>query len=299
MNELLNKCMLCSRNCGVNRNNNELGFCKMGKDLMVARAALHFWEEPIISGEKGSGTVFFSGCNLKCVFCQNFQISTNNFGKKITTERLSEIFLELQSQGANNINLVTPTHFIPQIIEAITLAKAKGLNLPIVYNSSGYEKIETIKLLKGYIDIYLPDFKYFDDRYAIKYSKCPNYFEYASKSIAEMISQTGKPVFNSEGLLVKGTIVRHMMLPGLLEDSKKIIHYLVENYNDNIFISIMNQYTPTNNIQKYPEINCTVSNEEYDSLIDYAIDIGIKNGFMQEGETQKTSFIPEFDTTGV
>ncbi len=299
MNELLNKCMLCPRNCGVNRNNNELGFCKMGKDLMVARAALHFWEEPIISGEKGSGTVFFSGCNLKCVFCQNFQISTNNFGKKITTERLSEIFLELQSQGANNINLVTPTHFIPQIIEAITLAKAKGLNLPIVYNSSGYEKIETIKLLKGYIDIYLPDFKYFDDRYAIKYSKCPNYFEYASKSIAEMISQTGKPVFNSEGLLVKGTIVRHMMLPRLLEDSKKIIHYLVENYNDDIFISIMNQYTPTNNIQKYPEINCTVSNEEYDSLIDYAIDIGIKNGFMQEGETQKTSFIPEFDTTGV
>jgi len=299
MNELLNKCMLCPRNCGVNRNNNALGFCKMGKDLMVARATLHFWEEPIISGEKGSGTVFFSGCNLKCVFCQNFQISTNNFGKKITTERLSEIFLELQSQGANNINLVTPTHFIPQIIEAITLAKAKGLNLPIVYNSSGYEKIETIKLLKGYIDIYLPDFKYFDDRYAIKYSKCPNYFEYASKSIAEMISQTGKPVFNSEGLLVKGTIVRHMMLPRLLEDSKKIIHYLVENYNDDIFISIMNQYTPTNNIQKYPEINCTVSNEEYDSLIDYAIDIGIKNGFMQEGETQKTSFIPEFDTTGV
>lgn len=299
MNELLNKCMLCPRNCGVNRKNNALGFCKMGKDLMVARATLHFWEEPIISGEKGSGTVFFSGCNLKCVFCQNFQISTNNFGKKITTERLSEIFLELQSQGANNINLVTPTHFIPQIIEAITLAKAKGLNLPIVYNSSGYEKIETIKLLKGYIDIYLPDFKYFDDRYAIKYSKCPNYFEYASKSIAEMISQTGKPVFNSEGLLVKGTIVRHMMLPRLLEDSKKIIHYLVENYNDDIFISIMNQYTPTNNIQKYPEINCTVSNEEYDSLIDYAIDIGIKNGFMQEGETQKTSFIPEFDTTGV
>lgn len=299
MNELLNKCMLCPRNCGVNRNNNELGFCKMGKDLMVARAALHFWEEPIISGEKGSGTVFFSGCNLKCVFCQNFQISTNNFGKKITTERLSKIFLELQSQGANNINLVTPTHFIPQIIEAITLAKAKGLNLPIVYNSSGYEKVETIKLLNGYIDIYLPDFKYFDDRYAIKYSKCPNYFEYASKSIAEMISQTGKPVFNSEGLLVKGTIVRHMMLPGLLEDSKKIIHYLVENYNDDIFISIMNQYTPTNNIKKYPEINCTVSNEEYDSLIDYAIDIGIKNGFMQEGETQKTSFIPEFDSTGV
>lgn len=271
----------------------------MGKDLIVARAALHFWEEPIISGKNGSGTIFFSGCNLKCVFCQNFQISSNNFGKVITTERLSQIFLELQAQGANNINLVTPTHFIPQIIEAITLAKNNGLTLPIVYNSSGYEKVETIKLLKGYIDIYLPDLKYYNDTYAIKYSRCPNYFEHASKAIKEMISQTGKPIFNKDGLLIKGTIVRHMMLPGLLEDSKKIIHYLVENYNDDIFISIMNQYTPTNNVQKYPEINHTVSNEEYDSLIDYAIDIGIKNGFMQEGETQKTSFIPEFDTTGV
>ena len=299
MDGLLNKCTLCPRNCKVNRINNELGFCNMGSDLIVARASLHFWEEPIISGINGSGTVSFSGCNLKCVFCQNFNISTNNFGKKITIERLSEIFLELQEQGAYNINLVTPTHFVPQIIEALKIAKEKGLSIPIVYNSSGYETVNTIKLLNGYIDIYLPDFKYFNNKYAIKYSKCPNYFQYASSSLDEMVKQVGSPKFDSNGMLVKGVIVRHMMLPGLLEDSKKIIHYLVDKYNNDIFISIMNQYTPTNNLDKYNEINKTVSTSDYEKLINYAIDIGIKNGFMQEGETQKTSFIPEFDTTGV
>ena len=299
MNELLNSCTLCSRNCKVNRNNNEIGFCGMTNQLMVARAALHYWEEPIISGEKGSGTVFFSGCNLKCVFCQNYQISNNNFGKPISIHRLSEIFLELQEKEANNINLVTPTHFVPLIIEALKIAKAKGFNIPIVYNSSGYENVETIKLLKGYIDIYLPDFKYYDNKYANKYSKCNNYFEAVTSSLNEMIKQVGKPVFNEEGILTKGIIVRHMMIPGLLNDSKKIIHYLVDNYNDDIFISIMNQYTPTNNLTNYQEINKTVNDSEYDELINYAIDLGIKNGFMQEGETQKTSFIPEFDTTGV
>lgn len=299
MNELLNSCTLCPRNCKVNRNNNEIGFCGMTNQLMVARASLHYWEEPIISGEKGSGTVFFSGCNLKCIFCQNYQISNNNFGKTISIHRLSEIFLELQEKGANNINLVTPTHFVPLIIEALKIAKIKGLNIPVVYNSSGYENVETIKLLKGYVDIYLPDLKYYDNKYANKYSKCDNYFEIASKSLAEMINQVGKPCFNKEGILIKGVIVRHMMIPGLLEDSKKIIRYLVDNYNDDIFISIMNQYTPTNNLINYPEINRTINDNEYDELINYAIDLGIKNGFMQEGETQKTSFIPEFDTTGV
>lgn len=299
MNKLLNSCTLCPRNCKVNRNNNELGYCGMTNQLMVARASLHYWEEPIISGEKGSGTVFFSGCNLKCVFCQNYQISNNNFGKPISIHRLSEIFLELQEKGANNINLVTPTHFVPLIIEALKIAKAKGLNIPIVYNSSGYENVETIKLLKGYIDIYLPDFKYYDNKYANKYSKCNNYFEAVTSSLNEMIKQVGKPVFNEEGILTKGVIVRHMMIPELLDDSKKIIHYLVDNYNDDIFISIMNQYTPTNNLTNYQEINQTVDDKDYDELINYAIDLGIKNGFMQEGETQKTSFIPEFDTTGV
>ena len=299
MNKLLNSCTLCPRNCKVNRNNNELGYCGMTNQLMVARASLHYWEEPIISGEKGSGTVFFSGCNLKCVFCQNYQISNNNFGKPISIHRLSEIFLELQEKGANNINLVTPTHFVPLVIEALKIAKAKGLDIPIVYNSSGYENVETIKLLKGYIDIYLPDFKYYDNKYANKYSKCNNYFEAVTSSLDEMINQVGTPQINEEGILIKGVIVRHMMIPGLLDDSKKIIHYLVDNYNDDIFISIMNQYTPTNNLINYQEINQTVNDKDYDELINYAIDLGIKNGFMQEGETQKTSFIPEFDTTGV
>lgn len=299
MIELLNKCTLCPRNCMINRNENEIGFCNMDSGLVVARASLHFWEEPIISGENGSGTVFFSGCNLKCVFCQNFNISSENFGKKITIERLSEIFLELQEKGANNINLVTPTHFVPQIIEAIKIAKKRELSIPIVYNSSGYENIETIKLLDGYIDVYLPDFKYFDNKYALKYSKCNNYFKHASKCLEEMIKQVGNPQFDKNGTLIKGVIVRHMMLPGLLEDSKKIIHYLVDKYNDNIFISIMNQYTPINDLHKYQEINKTVDNNDYQELIDYAIDLGIKNGFIQEGKTQKTSFIPEFDMTGV
>ncbi len=299
MNELLNKCQLCPRNCQVNRNNKEKGFCKMDNNLLVARASLHLWEEPIISGEKGSGTVFFSGCNLKCVYCQNYQISHNNFGKKITIKRLSEIFLELQEKGANNINLVTPTHFVPQIIEALKIAKNNGLTIPIVYNSSGYESIDTIKLLNGYIDIYLPDFKYFDNKYALKYSKCTNYLENITSSLREMIKQVGTPKFNEDGLLIKGVIVRHMILPGLLSDSKKVIKYLIDNYNNDIFISIMNQYTPTNNLKDYQEINRLITQDEYDELINYAIDLGIKNGFMQEGETQKTSFIPEFDNTGV
>ena len=299
MNELLNNCRLCPRNCHANRNANKKGFCSMTNKVMVARATPHYWEEPIISGEKGSGTVFFSGCNLKCVYCQNYQISTNNFGKEITITRLSKIFLELQEKKVNNINLVTPTHFVPQIIEALKIAKNKGLNIPIIYNSSGYESVNTIKLLDGYIDIYLPDFKYYDNKYALKYSKCPNYLENVTASLQEMIKQVGTPKFNKEGMLTKGVIVRHMLLPGLLNDSKKIIHYLVDNYNDDIFISIMNQYTPTNNLKDYPEINRLISNDEYDELIDYAMDLGIKNGFMQEGETQKTSFIPEFDNTGV
>lgn len=299
MNNLLKSCTLCPRNCKVNRNKGQVGFCNVENELRVARAALHFWEEPIISGENGSGAVFFSGCNLKCVFCQNHQISSDNFGKKITVIRLSEIFLELQEKGANNINLVTPTHFVPLIIKALEIAKSKGLAIPIIYNCSGYENIETIKLLDGYIDIYLPDFKYYDDKYALKYSKCNNYFEKASKALEEMIKQVGPFVLDENNLLKKGVIVRHMLLPGLVEDSKKIIHYLVDKYNDEIFISIMNQYTPTNHLEKYPEINRTVSDAEYNELIDYAIDLGIKNGFMQEGETQKTSFIPEFDMTGV
>lgn len=299
MLELLNNCKLCPRNCGVNRLNGELGFCKSGADVKLARVALHNWEEPCISGENGSGTVFFSECNLKCVFCQNNSISHKGVGKDVSIERLSETFLEQQERGARNINLVTPTHFVPQIIEAIKLAKENGLALPIVYNSSGYENIETIKALNGYVDIYLPDLKYFDDKYAVKYSHAPKYFEFASKAIEEMYTQTGNPQFDEIGMMEKGVIIRHLMLPGLLFDSKKIIDYIYKTFGDKVFISLMNQYTPFNNVENYPEINKPLNPKHYDSLIDYCISLGIKNAFIQEEGTVSESFIPEFDLRGV
>lgn len=223
MLELLENCKLCPRSCGVNRLNGKRGFCGALDKVRVARAALHYWEEPCISGEVGSGTVFFSYCTLKCVFCQNYNISQCEWGKEITIERLAEIFIELQEKGALNINLVTPTHYVPQIIEALRIAKDKGLKLPIIYNSSGYEKVETIKLLKGYIDVYLPDMKYFDTKYSTKYSKASSYFEYAKEAIKEMVNQVGEVEFDKNGIIKKGVIIRHLMLPGLLFDSKKII----------------------------------------------------------------------------
>lgn len=299
MLELLKECKLCPRNCGVNRLENKLGFCKSGAGIKVARVSLHHWEEPCISGEKGSGTVFFSECNLKCVFCQNHTISHSGVGKEISTERLSEIFNEQQERGASNINLVTPTHFIPQIIEAIKLARNNGLTLPIVYNSNGYENLEAIRALKGYIDIYLPDLKYYDDKYAVKYSHAPNYFKIAAKAIEEMYSQVGKPSFDNEGLMKRGVIIRHLMLPGLLFDSKKVIDYIYNTFGDNVYISLMNQYTPVNNVENYPEINKPLNPKHYESLIDYCISLGIKNAFIQEEGTVSESFIPNFDLRGV
>lgn len=293
MREFLKKCMICPRECKVNRLNNELGFCKSNDKIKIAKYSLHMWEEPCISGKNGSGTIFFSYCNLKCVYCQNYDISTNNYGREITIQRLSEIMLELQDKKANNINLVTPTHYVPQIIEAIKLAKRKGLSIPIVYNTSGYEKKETIKLLNGYVDIYLTDFKYYDNEIAVKYSKAYNYKEYAKESLKEMVKQTGKPKFNGD-LMVSGVIVRNLLLPGMVDDSKKILNYLYNTYKDNIFISIMNQYTPLKYVSKYKELNRIVTNMEYDKIVNYAIDIGISNAFIQEGETQKESFIPSF-----
>lgn len=292
------KCNLCPRNCMINRIKTK-GFCGETYDLVVARASLHMWEEPCISGDTGSGTVFFSGCNLKCVYCQNYNISTKNNGKKITVDRLSEIFLELQEKGALNINLVTPTHYVLQIIEALKLAKNKGLTIPIVYNSSGYESVDTLKLLDGLIDIYLPDFKYYDDIYSIKYSKASNYFDIASKSLEEMVRQVGLPEFNENGIMKKGVIVRHLLLPGLLNDSKKILEYLYKTYKDKIYISIMNQYTPLPHVSVYPELDRKVTDEEYNEIINYAIDLGITNGFIQEGETCDVSFIPDFNNEGV
>ncbi len=289
----LNNCRLCPRNCGVDRTNNELGFCKAPSKIKIARYSLHFWEEPCLSSDKGSGTIFFSCCNLKCVFCQNFEISSNNYGREISVDEFSNICLKLQDKGANNINLVTPTMYIPLIKEGLILAKKKGLVIPIVYNTSGYENIEALKELDGLIDIYLPDFKYYDDSLGRKFSLVKDYSKYAKEAIKEMYRQVGKNKFKDD-IMVKGVIVRHLLLPSHSDDSKKIIKYLYDTYKDNIYMSIMNQYTPVRKIDKYPELNSTVLESEYDELINYACDLGVTNAFIQEGETCKESFIPDF-----
>lgn len=299
MLDLLYNCKLCPRNCRVNRLSGQLGFCNSGLSVKVARVSLHHWEEPCISGQSGSGTVFFSECNLKCVFCQNHSISHKGTGKEISIERLSEIFLEQQKRGANNINLVTPTHFVPQIIEAIKISRNSGLSIPIVYNSNGYENVDTIKALNGFVDIYLPDLKYFNDKYAVKYSNSPNYFDVASKAIEEMYAQAGTPQFDENGLMKKGVIIRHLMLPGLLFDSKKVMDYIWNTFGNKVYISIMNQYTPVNNVEKYPEINKPLNPKHYESLIEYCLSLGIKNAFIQEEGTVSESFIPDFDLRGV
>lgn len=288
------KCNLCPRNCNVDRESGELGYCMASNEMVIARYSLHRWEEPIISGKNGSGTIFFSYCNMRCCFCQNYEISEFHKGRIVTIEEFSDICLDLEKSGASNINLVTPTHYVPWIVKGLKLAKEKGLNIPIVYNSSGYENVETIKMLDGLIDIYLPDLKYCNDFYGEKYSNCKNYFKYASLAIDEMVKQVGKVEIDGNGMMKKGVIVRHLLLPGLIEDSKKIINYLYNKYHDDIIISIMNQYTPVRKL-KYEELNDKVSNFDYDELINYAYDLGVRNAFIQEGETQKTSFIPDFD----
>lgn len=289
----LSKCDICPRKCGVNREKGELGFCKMKDKIKIARYSLHYWEEPIISGETGSGTIFFSGCNLKCIFCQNYKISSENMGKEISVERLKEICLELQNMGANNINLVTGTHFLPLIKEALILAKKEGLTIPIVYNTSSYENVESLKEMEGLIDIYLPDLKYYDNKLAENFSLANNYFEIATNAIKEMVRQTGKPVIENN-IMKKGVIVRHLLLPNNLEDSKKTIKYLHDTYDEDIYISIMNQYTPIKKFDKYPELNRTLTDKEYDELVNYACDLNITQAFIQEGETCKESFIPDF-----
>lgn len=293
MKDYFNKCNLCPRKCNINRHI-KTGVCGAPDKMIVARASLHMWEEPCISGNNGSGTIFFSGCNLKCIFCQNIQISNQIIGKDITPEEFATICLNLQKQKANNINLVTPTPYVPLIIEGIKIAKKKGLNIPIVYNTSGYETIETIKMLDGIVDIYLPDLKYYNDNYAVKYSHISNYFKYASAAIYEMYKQVGKPIFNNDGIMVKGIIVRHLMLPGLKDDTKGILNYLYNTYQDNIYISIMNQYTPIKHFDRFKELNQTITEEDYDEIIDYALDLGIKKAFIQEGGTDSLSFIPDF-----
>ena len=291
MEELFNKCEICPRKCKVNRNSGELGYCRASNKMKIGGYHLHMWEEPIITGEKGSGTIFFSYCNLGCVYCQNYDISFNSVGEEISIERFKDICLELQSMGAENINLVTPTHYIPLIRDGLIIAKKEGLRVPIVYNTSSYENVETLKLLDGLIDIYLPDFKYYDNKLG-KYSNVANYFEVASLAIEEMYRQVGSPKYR-DGILKRGMIIRHLVLPGHIDDSKKVIMYLYDKYKDDVILSIMNQYTPVKKL-KYSELNNTVSEEEYNNLIDYASDLGIENCFVQDSTSQSDSFIPEF-----
>jgi putative pyruvate formate lyase activating enzyme len=299
MKDLFVDCILCPRECHVDRSAGQAGYCGLTDELLVARAALHMWEEPCVSGKNGSGTVFFAGCSLGCIYCQNRSISSGQKGKKITVERLAEIYLELQQKGAHNINLVTPDHFVPHIIDSIQKARENGLMLPVVYNSSGYAKVKTLKLLDRYVDIYLPDLKYMDKSISAKYSGCSDYFEHASNAIDVMVKQVGEPVFDKMGIMQRGVIVRHLVLPGCVDDSKRIIEYLYRTFGDSIYISIMNQYTPVSHFKDYPELNRRISQEEYDQLVDYAVSIGVSRGFIQEGDTALESFIPDFNGEGV
>lgn len=306
-------CRLCPRNCGVNRLTGERGFCGMGPLPMVARAALHYWEEPCISGREGSGAVFFSGCNLRCVFCQNREISRGRAGKEINAGRLAEIFLELQQQGANNINLVTAVMFIPTVAGALLRAKEQGLRIPVVYNCGGYEEPEALKLLDKLVDIYLPDFKYMEPETAKNYSEAGDYAVKAKAAVSEMVRQVGEPAFDSRGMMEKGVMVRHLLLPGKRKEAERIIAYLYETYGERIYFSIMNQYTPMKPSAKalqpgeskgedkaeMKELYRRVTSYEYDKTIEYALSLGITRGYMQEGKTAKESFIPAFDLEGV
>lgn len=293
-------CTLCPRKCKVNRYETK-GYCNEGAALHVSRAALHMWEEPCISGTEGSGTVFFSGCNMGCVFCQNREISKGEVGKYISLERLVEIFYEQQERGANNINLVTADMFIPTIAKAIDMARKDGFKLPFLLNTSSYLEVDSIKMLDGLIDIYLPDFKYIRDVDAIRYSKAKGYVDAAKRAIDEMVRQCPKPSFmeKKHTIMEKGVIVRHLLMPGMLIQAKMIVKYLYDRYGDSIYISLMNQYTPNGQLDGYEEINKKVTDRDYKSLIDYAASIGVTNGFMQVGETASESFIPPFDLSGV
>lgn len=289
---MFENCELCGFRCNVNRNE-KLGVCKCSNLPKLALVSKHMWEEPCISGEKGSGTIFFSGCNFSCVFCQNYKISQENFGKEITIERLAEIFLEQQERGVNNINLVSPTPYVPIIVEALKIAKQKGLSIPIVYNTNGYETVETIKMLDGYIDVYLPDLKYFDDAIAQKYSKCKNYFQVASKAIIEMYKQVGIPTFDEKGIIKKGLIIRHLILPGNVMQTKKILNWIKENLPKDIYISVMAQYFPTYNAKNDEIINRKITLNEYNRVIDMLDDF--ENGYIQELGEHEEEYVPNFD----
>lgn len=292
-------CLLCPRKCGINRSTGQTGVCGVSSEIKVARAALHYWEEPCISGKRGSGAVFFSGCSLHCVFCQNREISDGKAGKVISKERLSDIFIELADKGANNINLVTPGQYIPDIVWVVNDAKSRGMKLPIIYNTSGYENVTELKLLEGIVDVYLPDFKYMDSTLSARYSRAKDYPSVAKQALSEMVRQQPDVVIDdATGLIQKGVIVRQLLLPGHVNDAKAVLKYLYDTYHDHVYISMMSQFTPIA-LEDYPEINRTVTKREYERLVNYALEIGITNAFIQEGDVAKDSFIPAFDCEGV
>lgn len=290
------KCKLCPRGCNVDRDGGEIGYCGETSKIRVARTSLHQWEEPCITGKYGSGTVFFSGCSLKCIFCQNHNIADSSVGQVFTTQQLAEAFLRLQENKASNINLVTAGHYVKQIVPAIELAKEQGLHIPVVYNSSAYETVESLRMLNGLIDVYLPDCKFFSAEISENYAKTKDYFDVASKAIDEMVNQVGTPVFDEKnGNMIKGVIVRHLVLPGHTKDSMAILKCLHETYGNQIFISIMSQFTPVIRQEKYLNLNRTVTKREYRKVLEYALLLGVENAFIQEGDAAEESFIPEFD----
>ena len=297
----MKKCQLCSRRCGIDRTKN-IGFCGSSDKIKIALVSLHKWEEPCLVGENGAGTIFFSNCNLHCVYCQNYEISQLSCGAEVEIDRLAEIFLEQQSRGAANIELVTPTHYVPQIIEALKISKTRGLKLPIVYNTNGYDNIETIEMLRGYVDIFLPDLKYYNDELAYYYSAAPRYFEIATAAIKKMFDITGKIEFDDRGQLKRGVIVRHLILPNYRHDSMKIVEWLYKTFGDDIYISLMNQYTPMFKViesKQYKKLNRRLTTFEYDSVVNHAAELGVKNCYIQIGKTSDKSFVPNFDCTGV
>ena len=301
MDNILNmeNCNLCPRECEVNRVTGQKGFCMSGYLPKAALASVHQWEEPPISGTKGSGTVFFSGCSLKCVFCQNYTISAENTGKEITAQRLAEIFIEQQNRDVHNINLVSAGHFLPAVKKALILAKENGLTIPVVYNSSGYEKAEALKELDGLIDVYLPDIKYFSSELSKKYSQAENYFEVASKAVEEMYRQVGKYEFDENGIMTIGVIIRHLVLPSCRKDSKEILKFIKEKFGDNVYISLLSQYTPMYRAKEFKEINRRITTFEYEDVIDYFFEIGLKNGYMQKRTSATSAYTPIFDLKGI
>ena len=291
----LEKCEICPHKCGVNRIKNEMGRCKSTDKVKIALYSIHHFEEPCISGENGSGTIFFSNCNLNCVYCQNYEISQEGKGKEISIEKLADILLEQQQSHAENINLVTPTSYVLQIIEAIKIAKKKGLKIPIIYNTNGYENVETLKALKGYIDVYLPDLKYYDNEIGKQYSKIDNYFEIATKAIQEMYRQVGSPKLDEKGMIQKGLMIRHLVLPNHIENSKQVLKWIKENVDEKVYIDIMAQYFPTYKAKKIEDLNRKLTKEEYQEIEEYVYQLDIKNGYMQDLGEHEEEFVPKWE----